>query len=164
MEDIPSKTIFRASPDLVSRRRGQLEKFLQGVVKSEPLATCECTVQVRLHLISLLHVSILLSSLQFLTPNRERRLLTVYPGAASCNPDCPSESLALDAQSGACARHSAAAGDSAGDRYAVDWSGVCLCIPYSFSVRLTIAGRFFQSCRTILHHALRCTFLCCFRC
>lgn len=124
VEDIPSKTIFRASPELVSRRRVQLEKFLQGVVKSDPLATCECTVQVNRHSHSLLRVSILHSSAQFFTPNRERRLLTVYPGSASCNPDGPSESLALDAQCAASARQSAAAVDSAADRYAVDWSGL----------------------------------------
>jgi hypothetical protein len=57
VEDIPSKTIFRASPDLVSRRRLQLEKFLQGIVRSEPLATSDCTLQVSVRLYYCLQLS-----------------------------------------------------------------------------------------------------------
>jgi hypothetical protein len=56
---------------------------------------------------------------QFFTPNRERRLLTVYPGSAVCNHGCTTESLESDAQ-----RQGAVAADAAGDRFAVDWSGL----------------------------------------
>jgi hypothetical protein len=62
------------------------------------------------------------SFLQFFTPNRERRLLTVYPGARASNAD-EAAHCDLDAQPGAAARQSAAAAHAAGDRFAVDWSG-----------------------------------------
>jgi hypothetical protein len=122
VEDIPSKTIFRASPDLVFRRRVQLEKFLQGVVKSEPLATSECTLQVSTRGNSVLHVSASHSLVQFFTPNRERRLLTMNSGNSAASTD-GGETLNSDGQSGVCARQGGAAFDAAGDRLAVDWSG-----------------------------------------
>ena len=123
VDDIPSKTIFRASPDLVSRRRGQLEKFLQGVVQSEPLATSECTLQVNAFSYIVLPVSTSLVFLQFFRPNRERRLLSVYPGTAGCGPEGDAGSPVLRAPSTASARQGAAAAEAAGDRFAVDWSG-----------------------------------------
>ena len=61
--------------------------------------------------------------MKFFTPNRERRLLTVYPGAAIPNADCVAEVSKSDARSGACARQDATSVDAAADRFAVDWSG-----------------------------------------
>ncbi len=49
-------------------------------------------------------------------------MLTVYPGTAACNHVGNAESFDSDAQA-ASSRQGAAAADSAGDRYAVDWSG-----------------------------------------
>ena len=58
------------------------------------------------------------SLVQFFTPNRERRLLTVYPGSTVCNHNGTAEVFQSDAQ-----RQGSAAAEAAGDRFAVDWSG-----------------------------------------
>jgi len=60
---------------------------------------------------------------QFFRPNRERRLLSLYPGTVGCGPEVDAGSPVLGAQLTASVRQGGAALEPAGDRFAVDWSG-----------------------------------------